>query len=113
MQTAKLEPPPAKGPVVDPDWIRRPTAKDVYEYYPVQAEKLRLPGEATMQCVVAPSGRLSGCRVVEETPEGMGFGQSTLEIARLLQVRVTTLSGASAIGRPVRVPVTWRIADSQ
>lgn len=57
--------------------------------YPVAWEKLATPdypntamsagaGEVLFSCVVAEAGRLRDCRVEQETPPRVGFGQATL-----------------------------------
>ena len=96
--------------IVDPVWVRRPTARDVYEYYPIRAGNLGLQGQATIDCTVGAGGRLRACRVDQESPSGAGFGKASLELAPHLQIRTTTLSGEPAVGRRLQVPIRWRLA---
>lgn len=65
----------------------------------------------TMECVVVEDGRLDQCRIVSERPEGYGFGEKALEMAREFQMRTTTESGESTVGSRVRIPMQWRLSD--
>jgi TonB family protein len=60
------------------DWSRppRPTERD----FPQRALDRGVNGAATIECMVTPSGRPEGCRVVSEEPSGMGFGAAAVRV---------------------------------
>ena len=95
----------------DPVWTRRPSARDISEYYPIEARKLGLSGATTLDCVIAATGQLRACSIVREFPRGLGFGRATLEVARHLQIRTETRAGESAVGRRLRFPIRWRLKE--
>ena len=39
-------------------------------------------GYATIECQVTPSDDVSMCRVIEESPEGSGFGEAAIRLAQ-------------------------------
>jgi len=44
------------------------------------AANLGLAGEVSVHCGLSDDGRLKGCKVVSETPQGYGFGQAALSL---------------------------------
>lgn len=110
-------PPPARSRasrmIEDPVWVRKPSARDVYEYYPIRAERLRQEGRTTLDCAVARDGRMRGCRVVQEAPRDMGFGRASLELARQLRIRSTSGSGKAVAGRRLQIPMQWRLTEDR
>jgi TonB family protein len=75
------EPPPPPPTVPDePRWARRPIPADIAAAYPPVAANLGLAGEVSVHCGLSDDGRLKGCKVVSETPQGYGFGQAALSL---------------------------------
>jgi hypothetical protein len=102
--------PPARPPASSadlPPWSKTPTAEEVKAAYPPEALKLNLAGSGTIECTVGASGELTACVPVSETPAGAGFGAAALTIAGKFQMPVRSPSGASTVGRTVRVPIGW------
>lgn len=100
---------PQRPTVLDPDWSSRPDGSDLVRFYPAQALALRLGGTAVMQCRVEQTGALSGCAIVREDPQGAGFGNATLQMAPLFQMRPRSVSGKPVAGGFVRIPVRFRV----
>lgn len=82
--------------VTDPVWVERP--RNPERFYPREAFMQGVAGEAVLDCDVDVSGRLT-CVVVSETPEGRGFGEAALRIARAHVMRPATRNGAPTTGR--------------
>src|ERR1700678_1092339 len=79
--------PPGAAP---PDWLAKPPAAAVASYYPELANDLDLGGHAQISCRVSAHGRVERCRVVSETPPGLGFGRAALRLAPLFRFRPAT-----------------------
>lgn len=91
-----------------PKWTRMPSGQDLARAYPRQALRDKAGGRATMVCHMTAKGGLTDCRIVEETPEGMGFGEATLKMAYYFKMTPTTPDGRSVEGGTVRIPLIWR-----
>lgn len=74
------------GPRWRPDWLKKPTGEDLAWAYPERAGRLGVSGKAKMECAVAPNGRLMKCKLIEESPAGMGFGEAALALAPHFQM---------------------------
>lgn len=67
--------PAPSGP---PRWLRQPTPE-----FPDRALNRGVTrGSVELSCTVGGSGRLADCEVMEESPEGLGFGANALRETR-------------------------------
>src|SRR5260370_17596046 len=69
------------APTEAPRFIERPSASDFAAAYPHGAAVVGMGGKALLRCQVGQGGRLDGCQVKSETPEGAGFGAPALRLA--------------------------------
>lgn len=99
-------PPPTVTVIRNAEWAVRPSGEDFARYFPEGAQRAGQGGHATLSCVVTVEGRLSPCEVVEETPPGLGFGEASLKMAPLWQMRPKTVNGAPQEST-VRIPLTF------
>ncbi len=90
-----------------PRIIRGPTVGELRGLHPREAFRQRRGGRATLACRVRLDTTLSDCRLVDETPPGVGFGQAALAASRYFRFRPPTQNGAPIDGREVRVGVEW------
>lgn len=90
-----------------PRIIRGPTIGELRQLHPPAAFRRRTGGRATLTCRVRLDTTLSDCRLVDETPPGLGFGEAALAAARYFRFRPPTQNGAPIDGREVRVGVEW------
>ncbi|MFJ6025552.1 hypothetical protein ACIQC9_13255 [Brevundimonas sp. NPDC092305] len=63
------------------DWVKRPDPQRLADAYPGFAAHAGLEGYARIACGVAATGALENCRVIEESPVGLGFGAAALSVS--------------------------------
>src|SRR5689334_10483155 len=68
------------GPFVPP-FSAQPSKDDLEAAYPAQAAPKDLSGVAVATCTVTADKALEGCKLVQETPVGFGFGKALLAVA--------------------------------
>lgn len=90
------------GPII----LRGASNGEILAFVPPEARRQRRSGRSAVNCVIRADTRLEGCRVVDESPGGFGFGEAAIRIAEThFRFRPPT----TASGRPVdgfRVTVT-------
>jgi TonB family protein len=101
---------PATKPtvIVQPDWLRRPSAEDMARFYPKGATAANLEGQATLHCLVTAEGLLSAC-TVDESPGGQGFGEAALNLAQLFKMRPMTRNGVPVDGGKINIPIRFQL----
>jgi protein TonB len=95
----------AEDMVVHPFWTRRPSADDLRRLYPKQVRGIT--ADVVLSCLIDGRGTFQTCEVVEETPAGLGFGESTIRLARIFRMKPVDADGALVAGRRLRLPVRW------
>lgn len=89
---------PARALTVSYDWVRTPTNEDMMRAYPPAAREQRVEGYASLNCVIAKTGRLKECRIEAEGPEGWGFGEAAKSVAQSFVLRLPR--GATLFTQP-------------
>jgi protein TonB len=109
--SAEPPPPPQADPVmiVQPEWEVRPQGDDIARLFPAAAVKAGASGQAVVQCGVLADGHLDHCQVIAEQPEGMGFGEASVEMAVLFKMKPTMADGSSVDGAQVLIPLSWSL----
>lgn len=97
--------------VEKPDWIVRINPERVVALYPAAAADAGVrEGVGMADCLVAPDGKMTDCKVAGETPAGLGFGQSAVLAISLMQMDPWTPEGRPVAGARVKVPVQFSLA---
>lgn len=78
--------------VVPPRWIAVPNPR-----YPMTGGAM-VEGTVALHCVVTAEGRLDNCEVVEETPQGRGFGPAALAAAEDARLSPRTINDRPVAG---------------
>ena len=76
-----------------PRFVRGPTRQELVRAYPRAALAARRSGRVLLRCRIGADSRLEGCRVVEETPAGEGFGAAALRASTYFRFRPPTVDG--------------------
>jgi TonB family protein len=94
---------------VDPHFARYPDFAQVASAWTAARASEDLGGSAVLSCKVEAGGLVTGCRVVEESPEGRNFGKAALMLTRYMALRPTTPDGVPMAGATVTILVPfWR-----
>lgn len=88
-------------------WKSKPTIVQLMRAYPEAPRLQRIGGRVEFECEVKADGALDACRMLSETPTGMGFGEAALELSRTMALHPKDRDGADVAGRVIRVPIRW------
>lgn len=61
--------------------LRGASNGEIMDFVPPEARRRRIAGRASVNCVIRADTRLEACRLVDETPGGLGFGDAAVRIA--------------------------------
>lgn len=95
-------------PDVLPDWIRRPAPGDLNAVWPSEAMKKGIGGQAVIHCKLTAQGALYDCKVVEESPAGMGFGVAAVALTPQMAFRPAMKDGKPVAYDGVRIPINFK-----
>lgn len=97
--------------VEKPDWIVRIDPQKVVALYPTAAADAGVKeGVGVADCLVAPDGRMTDCRVAREAPADLGFGPAAVLAVSLMQMDPWTPEGRPVAGARVKVPIRFGLA---
>jgi protein TonB len=95
--------------ITNPDWLSKPDADSMAQYYPDRAQRLGVSGRAAITCTVTERGTLSECDVSSEEPAGQDFGTAALKMSRLFRMRPQTRDGQPVGGAKITVPIVFNL----
>ena len=89
-----------------PDWIQTFDPASNISTFPEAAAKAGLKtGTATVDCIVAETGGLANCEVVQESTPNVGFGDTAISIAEMFVANPWNEDGLPNDGAHVRMPI--------
>ena len=113
--TDPVTPPPtatvASPPLIEhPKFEKTPTVPQFMTYYPDTARRRGIAGRVVIECRVIPSGELTDCKILSETPTGYQFGEKALQLAVYFRVRKPEGPCPDNVCGIVRIPVKYNVA---
>ena len=78
---------------------RRVTPAETAAVFPKAAFAQKISGQAMLNCTADSAGREVDCRIVDENPVGMGFGEAAMALVTKERVKTKDSQGVSIIGR--------------
>ncbi|HZZ32506.1 MAG TPA: TonB family protein [Phenylobacterium sp.] len=106
---AVVAPPPRPSVITLPDWLLKPTAADLAQFYPKAAASAHIEGRAVLHCQVTDTGNLSGCTASGEEPVDQGFGDAALHLSVYFKMRPMTKDGAPVSGAHINIPIRFAL----
>jgi TonB family protein len=91
--------------VTQPRWRERPTPTEIFRAYPEQARATGQAGTGVIDCRVEARGKLADCKIHEEDPVGLGFGEAALTLMPKFKLDEVDSYGLKVEGRRIRLPV--------
>lgn len=88
-----------------PRLVTGPTIGQIRANHPSRARSRY--GRVGLSCVIRLDSRLDECRVVDETPPGLGFGAAGLQVAGYFRFQPPTEDGRPVAGQRVTVGVDF------
>jgi len=98
--------------ITRPDWRVVPNGADLSEQYPAVAQFIGLPGRVLLQCEVAIDGAAT-CKVIDETPAGLGFGDAALAFSKTFKMKPMTVNGQPVDGGEIKIPLKFEAPDEE
>ncbi len=100
--------PPAISEVIKkPVFERLPTAEDMAATIPPKAAARHQFGTVALQCVVTTEGLLTDCKVLDENPTGLGYGDAGLTLSRRYKMSRLDGAGVPVTGRIQKIKIRW------
>lgn len=100
--------------IAEPKWITRVNPEKVVGVYPEAAVKAGVKtGRGVANCMVAADGRLTDCKPATATPEGLGFSEAAVEVAKVMVMNPWSDGGGPVDGVRIKLPVTFNLAPEQ
>jgi hypothetical protein len=96
-----------------PDWIRKPTDREMLFNNPPYARRMAISGGAVLACRVDRRNRAHGCQVLSEAPKGYGFGRAALSLSPLFRIKPPSRNGQPQWDVRVRIPVILRNCNAR
>lgn len=104
----EVAPPAAPPKITGATWTNKPGAREFDKYYPARAQEREKEGRVMLNCIVNADGAIS-CAVGSETPEGWGFGEAAIQIAKSFRMAPKTINGEPTSGGTINVPIAFRL----
>ena len=88
-----------------PRLVTGPTIGQIRASHPPRARSRY--GRAELSCVIRLDDRLDDCRIVDETPPGLGFGAAGLQVSGFFRFQPPTENGRPVQGQRVTVGIDF------
>ena len=97
----------------EPNWLTIPDPGTAQKLFPAQAaEKGLKEGVGVASCAVAADGALEDCATAPGTPDGLGFSEAAVSVAKVLRMNRWTQEGGPVDGSRVLLPIRFKLAEA-
>ncbi len=91
-----------------PNWVATPNTDQLSAAMPRTGEGGTI--RVLLNCLIAPDGSATDCKIESETPADKGYGAAALSVSQFFKVSVWSLEGLPTVGARVRIPLRYEIA---
>lgn len=88
-------------------WSSAPTFEQWAAAYPEKAKAAKGSGAVNMRCTFRDEGRIGGCVVMTESPQGMGFGPAARSLAEHFVGPAVDAAGGRTRGGQVNIQIAF------
>jgi len=107
-------PTPAPANVIVPPRVGQwPTAAEFERAYPDRARERGRTGRAVLRCQVTIEQRATNCVVLNESPQGWGFGEAALRLANQTEVYPQLVDGQPTNDGMLDIPYVFRLREGR
>jgi hypothetical protein len=93
-------------------WTRMPDTKQVLEVFPADAAAKGVKvGLGVAECRVGAGGALADCKPARAQPDGLGFAEAAVTIARVMAVNLWGEDGLPPDGAVLRLPIRFNLNE--
>lgn len=94
-----------------PTWLAGIDPNRILKLFPPEAVARGLTsGRGVARCTVARDGALTQCEAAPADPDGLGFSESAVQVARVMKMNPWTADGAPVDGAVIRLPIRFNLA---
>lgn len=93
-----------------PDWLKAPSGADIQWAFPPKAAAVGLGGKVKLDCQIQPDGTVADCKVKEEAPKGIGFGEAALSLTASMRFKPATRCGVPVVASIV-IPLIFGVPE--
>ncbi len=95
----------------NPVWVIGPDPATTQKLFPAAAAARGMTtGKGVAECRVLSDGTLADCRPLPGDPDGMGFSEAAVQVARIMRMSPWTQDGGPIDGADIRVPIRFNLA---
>ena len=91
------------GPIdaLKANWRRLPKGEEIAAVYPKRARDSGVSGKVRLRCRVIPTGDITDCAVVSESPTDYGFGAAAMALTPFFHLRSAEYGPNASIELPL------------
>jgi TonB family protein len=93
-------------------WRTKPSASQLLGAWPAEALAKHIEGKVQLNCAVTTAGQADDCKVVSETPAGLGFGSAALLLTPTFLFNPARDATGPIVSR-VNIPINFNMAAAE
>jgi TonB family protein len=97
--------------ISEPRWLQGPDPAAVVRLFPAQAAAKGVKtGRGVAVCTVSADGSLVDCAPGTADPDGLGFSEAAVQVAKVMKMNLWTQEGGPVIGARFQLPIRFNLA---